>query len=67
MDSAEEAAWIEEEEAAEAAEEEARKRARIEVEFLSFVLSFDTYLCEIFSHSLFHFLCCRQIFQKSLI
>jgi hypothetical protein len=43
MDSADEAdlaAWIEEEEAA----EEARKRARIEVEFPPFVLSFDTYL-----------------------
>jgi hypothetical protein len=46
MDSADEAdlaAWIEEGEAAEAAEE-ARKRARIEVEFPPFILSFDTYL-----------------------
>jgi hypothetical protein len=41
MDFADEAAWIEEEEAA---EEEARKRARIEVEFPPFILSFDTYL-----------------------
>jgi hypothetical protein len=44
MDSADKAdlaAWIEEEEAT---EEEARKRARIEVEFPPFVLSFDTYL-----------------------
>jgi hypothetical protein len=41
------AAWIEEEEAAEAAqaaEDEARKRARIDVEFPPFILSFDTYL-----------------------
>jgi hypothetical protein len=47
MDSADQAnlaAWIEEEEATEAAEEEACKRARIEVEFPPFVLSFDTYL-----------------------
>jgi hypothetical protein len=47
MDSADEAdlaAWIEDEEAAEAAEEEACKRARIEVEFPPFVLSFNTYL-----------------------
>jgi hypothetical protein len=50
MDSSDEAdlaAWIEEEEAAEAAqaaEEAARKRARIEVEFPPFVLSFDMYL-----------------------
>jgi hypothetical protein len=41
MDFADEAAWIEEEEAA---EEEARKRARIEVEFPPFILSFNTYL-----------------------
>jgi hypothetical protein len=50
MDSSNEAdldAWIEEEQAvaaAQAAEEEARKRARIEVKFPPFVLSFDTYL-----------------------
>ena len=43
-DAASLAAWIEQEEAAEAAEAaEARKRARIEVEFAPFVLSFDIY------------------------
>jgi hypothetical protein len=70
MDSSDEAdlpAWIEEGEAAEAAEEEARKRARTEVEFPPFVLSFDTYLSSLFPHSLFYFHCCRQMFRKSLI